>query len=190
MLLLLLLAIAGCTSTDSAARTSRSASAVLPPPSLPASSTARPPSMKEPLTPPSQTTAASGPATTFPVMQGSTTCAAQSVMAGTAGSPGQALAGCDGTVGSPYALKVVVAAVQQPVYIQLGGQGPIKFTVSPAANARVDGLKIVPLHSGTITVTLTGGLLCAFLPAVGRQPTSCTLMLIRVSNCPRRPTDC
>jgi len=102
-------------------------------------------------------------------------------MAGTAGSQGQALAGCDGTVGSPTALKVVAAAVHQPVYIQLGGQGPIKFTVSPPANARVDGLTITPLHSGTITVTLTSGLYCALVPATARQPISCTLMLIRVT---------
>lgn len=177
---LLLLAIAGCTSRESPARVSQSPSVGSPLASPLTRSTTQPPSRQQALPASAPPSAGSALATTFSVMQGSTTCAAQTVMAGTAGSPGESLAGCDGTVGSPEALKVVPAAVDQPVYIQLSGQRPIKFTVSPTANAHVDGLTITPLRSGTITVTLTSGLFCAFVPAAGRQPTSCTLMLIRV----------
>ncbi len=129
----------------------------------------------------SVTPASSTPATTFSVFQGSTTCNADSVIAGTAGSRGEVLAGCDGTVGSPDAPKIVVAAVNQPVYIQLSfGQGRISLTASPAGSARVNGLTITPLRTGRITVTVTG-LYCAYLPATGRQPTSCTMMVIRAA---------
>jgi len=180
---LVLLAIAGCTSRESPVRVSQDSSVGSPLASPLTRSTAQSPSGQQALPaspPPSAGSQRSALATTFSAMQGSTTCAAQTVMAGTAGSPGESLAGCDGAVGSPEALKVVPAAVDQRVYIQLGGQGTIKFTVSPTANAHVDGLTITPLRSGTITVTVTSGLYCAFVPAAGRQPTSCTLMLIRV----------
>lgn len=131
----------------------------------------------------------SAAATTFSVLPQPTTCDWDTIMAGTAGSPGEPLAGCDGTVGIPWAPKVVEAAVDQPVYIQLGhGQPPITFGVSPTANARTNGLTIIPLRTGTITVTVTHGVYCAFVPAIDRQPTSCQLMQIRVADSPTTAT--
>ena len=78
-------------------------------------------------------------ATTFAVLPAPATCGRDMVEAGTAGSAREPLAGCDGTVGSPVAPKLIPAAVGEPVYMQLGtGQGPFRFTVSPASAALVN----------------------------------------------------
>ena len=111
-------------------------------------------------------------------------------MAGPAGVPATALAGCDGNVGLLPTPRVSVKA-SATVFIQIEGRTETdpayppsgssipapRFAISPPDAASINGWTVVSRKAGEFVVTVTG-LLCEPSGPQHRQPNTCDLMVV------------